>query len=420
LPQSEDFFTHIMSKAATIGLKEYEQDWICLTHMKMNATQDNVVKARTWMKSMDAAAHKLNMTVQLCMMYPRHVLQTLEMTSVTQARASTDYHPMTKTDCKFNDPNPTCTQYNIGLTSLFFSALGILPSKDNFKTSNKVQTKTAGNSDYEPNPLLQAVVAGLSGGSVGPSDELGTMDFNSVHHICRGPDGYLNKPSKIATPLDLTFKLGFDRAAEGLDGFPFVQDAYTEFSGQQWHYLLSVNLTESVSIYPADLGLSGTHVAFEYFPECWRNLTAAKMGYCEFEYGPGHTTTFNSSSALKLQPGGVLGDNLGSGENATPFRYIVTAPLFENGWALLGETGKFFSATTDRFSDLVFGEDGDWQVAVSGVSGEHVGIDLVPPGSLPGTVAGASIRMTHVRCGISTHGGATMRCTSQGGPACSC
>ena len=75
-----------MGRAKPLGLAVYEQDWICLTHMKMNATQDNVHLARQWFLAMDAAAQGSNMTIQLCMMFSRHVLQTLEMDAVTNAR----------------------------------------------------------------------------------------------------------------------------------------------------------------------------------------------------------------------------------------------------------------------------------------------------------------------------------------------
>ena len=107
-------------KAKPLGLKVYEQDWICLTSMKMNATQDNVVLARQWMLAMDRAAVAAGMTIQLCMQFSRHVLQSLEMTAVTNARASTDYHASPDPTCKYGSPNPTCTQYNVFLTGLIY------------------------------------------------------------------------------------------------------------------------------------------------------------------------------------------------------------------------------------------------------------------------------------------------------------
>ena len=39
LPIDVALFNQIMAAAKPLGLSVYEQDWICLTHMKMNCTQ---------------------------------------------------------------------------------------------------------------------------------------------------------------------------------------------------------------------------------------------------------------------------------------------------------------------------------------------------------------------------------------------
>ena len=41
---------------------------------------------------MGAAANKSGMTIQYCMAYPRHVLQSVEIAAVSHFRASGDYH----------------------------------------------------------------------------------------------------------------------------------------------------------------------------------------------------------------------------------------------------------------------------------------------------------------------------------------
>jgi hypothetical protein len=125
LPVDVGLFKDIMGAAKPLGLKVYEQDWICLTHNKMKATQDNAIFAHRWMLAMDEAAVASNMSIQLCMQYSRHVLQTLEMRAVTNARASTDYHAIPDPTCKYGQPNPTCTQYNIFLTGLIYSSIGM-------------------------------------------------------------------------------------------------------------------------------------------------------------------------------------------------------------------------------------------------------------------------------------------------------
>ena len=121
LPVDVALFKHIMGAAKPLGLKVYEQDWICLTHNKMSATQDNIVFARRWMLAMDEGAVSSNTSIQLCMQYSRHVLQTLEMRAVTNARAA-----QTTT---IPDPTSTVsatqrTQYNIFLTGLIYSSIG--------------------------------------------------------------------------------------------------------------------------------------------------------------------------------------------------------------------------------------------------------------------------------------------------------
>ena len=409
LPQDKALYLEIMNKAKPLGLQVYEQDWMCLTHMRMKAPQQDVHAAKRWLAAMDAGAREANLTIQMCMQYSRHILHTVEMDSVTQARASTDYHPINQQGCKLGTRNPTCTQWNIGLTSLFYSAIGIIPSKDNFRTS---VTSTP----REPNPLLQALVAGLSGGPVGPSDAIGMMNFPVVHHICRGPDGYLNKPHKPATPLDLTFNLGFaDAASKGLDSIPTVWDAYTTLgSGWTWHYLLAVNLQAPVILHPNDLqGVNGAlrHVAFEYFPECWRSVNATKTGICTFEHGVGHTSNFAGSSPLILEPGGVKGDNFGDDSNATPFRYVVTAPVLPSGFVLLGETGKFFVATEDRFSNIRHSNGGFAVTVKGGLTEPHVNIVVLPPGALDinGTRVGKPVNHLLIRCCIHNSTGQGFR-----------
>ncbi len=58
-------------------------------------------------------------TLRYCMAYPRHALQSLEIPSVSQIRASDDYVP------GFYPPS----QWTIGSSSIFAHALGLAPFK---------------------------------------------------------------------------------------------------------------------------------------------------------------------------------------------------------------------------------------------------------------------------------------------------
>lgn len=53
------------------------------------------------------------------MSHVRHVLQSVELYAITNARASDDYHPGNG-------------QWNIGTSSILAYAVGIAPSKDNY------------------------------------------------------------------------------------------------------------------------------------------------------------------------------------------------------------------------------------------------------------------------------------------------
>lgn len=202
-------------------------------------------------------------------------------------------------------PNPCLSKVCAGT--------GILPSKDNFRSSSVPQI----NGNREANPIIQALTSVLSGGPVGPSDEIGKSSVSILQHVCRWSDGYIHKPSAVATPLDLTFRLGFDQYAQGLDSMPFVQHAYSEVRSADnatltWNYLFAVDLSATVTVRPDDLRMraDSSHIAFEYFSECWRNDTAVEKGLCAFEFGPGHTTHFTSADPILLETGGVRGDGL--------------------------------------------------------------------------------------------------------------
>ena len=62
------------------------------------------------------------MTVQYCMALPRHILQTASFPRVTHARASHDYGQSRADDSE--------QWSSMGLTSMLYWSLGMLPFKD--------------------------------------------------------------------------------------------------------------------------------------------------------------------------------------------------------------------------------------------------------------------------------------------------
>ena len=80
-------------------------DWLYNEFSEMRAPLESATLAREWLMQMGTAAARHAITVQYCMAWPRHIMQSVELQAVTQARASDDYHPGSD-------------QWRVGLTSM--------------------------------------------------------------------------------------------------------------------------------------------------------------------------------------------------------------------------------------------------------------------------------------------------------------
>ena len=91
LPDDQTFWNDLFYNASKWGLSTYEQDW--LNHQTMDftplITDPNL--GRNWLLQMGNAAAKYNITIQYCMSLSRHILQSVEIPFVTQARVTNDY-----------------------------------------------------------------------------------------------------------------------------------------------------------------------------------------------------------------------------------------------------------------------------------------------------------------------------------------
>lgn len=133
------------------------------------------------------AATSLNVTIQYCMPLPVHILHSTLSQPVTNARASGDYHP-------------GANNYEIGLSSLFYYAVGIAPSKDDWWTTEVQPGNPYKDDPSEPNWQLQAIVVAQSTGPNGPSDAVGYTNVSLVMSTVRG-DGTTLKVC-MCTTLD--------------------------------------------------------------------------------------------------------------------------------------------------------------------------------------------------------------------------
>jgi hypothetical protein len=127
LPTSQIFWDDLLQNASEWGMSVYEQDWLHNEFDGMEVLTQDARMGETWLSQMNEGARKAGATIQYCMAYPRHVLSSVQLDTVTQVRASCDYHPGTALTCSY----PYC-QYNVATSSLLAWAVGLAPSKDNF------------------------------------------------------------------------------------------------------------------------------------------------------------------------------------------------------------------------------------------------------------------------------------------------
>lgn len=91
LPDDQQFWNDLFYNSSRWGLLTYEQDW--LNHQTLDFTPllTDTDLGKRWLHQMGSSAQKFNMTVQYCMSLSRHVLQSVEIQSVTQVRVTNDY-----------------------------------------------------------------------------------------------------------------------------------------------------------------------------------------------------------------------------------------------------------------------------------------------------------------------------------------
>ncbi|ESO98846.1 hypothetical protein LOTGIDRAFT_231210 [Lottia gigantea] len=235
LPIEQRFWDDFLGEARKWGLIVYEQDWLNIEFKTLNALLTQIDLGTMWLTQIASAAKKHGMTMQYCMSNTKEAMQTLELPIVTQARVSGDYQP-------------GIDQWKIGVTSIFAHAMGIRPFKDNFWTIG-IQPGNSYNMT-ETHPDLEAAVATLSTGPVGPSDRIGYSNVTLIMKCCN-TDGLILKPSKPATAIDdqiIQSALG----SGGPEGE--VWSTYSKIGEIYFGIILAANMSNVYSLTPFKAG----------------------------------------------------------------------------------------------------------------------------------------------------------------------
>jgi hypothetical protein len=347
LPYDQDFWNYLMQSSRKWGLTTYEQDWLDDEFDNFLPLTTSATLGRTWLIQMGNAAASNGISIQYCMSHCRHMLASVEVPAVTQARASGDYQ-QSRVD-----------QWSqLGTTSLFSYALGVAPSKDNYWSTSTQTGNKWGDNSTEKHSRLQAAVLTLTKGPVCPSDKIGDSDRALIMRSAM-EDGTLLQPSRPATQLDMMFVEAVfgtsDQAADAsgaTSGASEVWFADTTISNSRYGVLFAARLSKTYKVNVVnDLGFNlRTFVAVE------SNTT--------------DVLTATSFGQLILKPNDMY-----------DFYLYNFANRFDNGWAVLGEVSSKWVGVSEARMKSIEATATELNVIVKGAPNEKVTLSFVAPRS---------------------------------------
>jgi hypothetical protein len=342
-PTGRGVFDELLASCVAWGIETYEQDWFSRQWWSVPWLRQAAGRGEAYVGDIAQAAADAGRTVQLCMAEPSHLAAATRHPSVTTFRTSNDYHQGVSKESWW-------PQFHAA--AMLSWSLGVWPFKDVFQSAERAGAQ-------------EALISVLSGGMVGVGDGLGKVRTEFVLPTCRS-DGLLLKPDRPATPVDTMF-LPHRR--------PYVTATRSDRPGLgRWHYVAAYHLAsahpdrtaedllwaafatdpedpvEQTFVFPeavddwhldpaADLHATGRLVAYD-----WRAGTARVV-----------------EGRFDLEPFPALYD----------WAYLVLAPVFDNGLALVGETGKYVTVADRRFTAIEPRPDGI-RVVLAGAPGEKV------------------------------------------------
>jgi len=330
LPTDQQIWFDILKVARDWNLIMFEQDWLGQMFDGLSILQTNVTIGRQWMLQMAEGVMQSGLVMEQCTAYPRHTLMGLEIPVVTQQRVTMDY--------QLTDNN-----WRTGVNSLWVYSLGQIPYKDIFWTT-PVQHAPKYPQTKHPYVELDALVASLTTGPIGPSDGINMTNAELLMRCCNA-DGLILKPDKPAIAIDAQFyEKAFGGSYPGPEGE--VWTTYSQISGFFFGIILGADLNNSYSIGPQEAG----------FPSSLSQSAA-------FSRNSKIIYTFGNDSKIKLQ-------------NCTKAAFCLyyTTPIFNLGGKqliLLGETSKWIPFSNKRILTVESSEH-DIMITIQGAIGEKV------------------------------------------------
>ena len=372
--ESLAFYTTLFAYAHAHGGVGYEVDFMSNLYIDVPEFRRTLDASTEWQKGMNHAGLDTNTTIQFCMMQPSDLLNSLQFNAVTNGRASADYA---------SDEN-----WNIGGASLLFWAVGMRPSKDNFWSGDGQQRQPG---FYQSNPgtngELNAILATMSRGPVGPSDGAGRHNATRLMRTCAA-DGTLLQPERPITPIDATFRQVTSPSERQLNSAAVWSTfSHPRSTGDtpiyyQYH-ILGVDVRPSagtVPVFASDM-YPVPPTAARFAVRDWHRSANCEPGADAVATRCVRVTSGQADESLVSLDAGM------SWPFGTHTTQLWTATLLQSGSGtvtLLGELDKFVPLSNQRFSDVksdLIDVDGNarLQATVVGQPGEVVHVTALQP-----------------------------------------
>lgn len=362
IPLDPAFYLDLFRNGSKIGMKMFEQDFLCTTNSETSLTNNDITSGHAWMQGMNLAAKATNMSLQWCMMNPMHVLASTQFSQMTNGRATGD-----------NTRSNNRGILSMGQNGLLFYPMGFLASRDNVWTTSPeiVQPNCTHNPAHVPcferNRHADNAVAVLSSGPYGISDGYGFSDRDVVMHSCR-TDGVLLKPGWPLSSIEATFTAAPSDPLSGAN----VWAAHDTFGPWRWSYLVAVNLnTSDATIRTSDLGWppqsssASSSIKSPAAPAppaaVWQVILGSDTA--------NNVTLLGPTDDFKLPASPPSDGGLG----LVQFSF---APVLPNGMSILGDVGKWASASSRRFGDVNTSVKPFVSMTVLGAVGEQISISF--------------------------------------------
>lgn len=394
--ESYNFFTAVLDTGMALAngrMAGYEIDFLGSNTAGSPALFETPESPYIWYRGLDQAAREHNVSIQFCLAYPADILMSLQLPSVSHARASTDY-------CV---PDKNTAQ--VGSSSLLYGALGLAPSKDTFWTRGvQPMTMCDQNGDYsvQEHVALDAALAALSMGPVALGDAVNYTDPSLVLQTCMA-DGTLLQPDRPLAWIDstiLNYTLGAGSGvAQDVRSTAVTVPVLTASSVAASRSRLVISTSAGYadpSLQPPSTSSVTPVVSTAYYFVAWRTNASVALASADFypALGPGSVLAVHKHNWTEggAQTGctnrGPLASCVtlyGPGESVVlppsnteeqGWHLHTVVPRIFDRWHILGELGKFASVSNQRIASI-HGDEQGVTIIVRGAEGEGITLTVV-------------------------------------------